>query len=96
MDIHHFSAAEQTVTPALVRPVTARHLCHNCTHRAKRNIPVYIHEEKRLREAIDDKLLEEYRHNRDLEEKRCEEVRQQNGPNERQHVESFRLDQITS
>jgi hypothetical protein len=49
-------------------------LCYLCHQRAKRNIPVYLHEEKRLREAEEDKLLEQYQHNRDLDEQRKREV----------------------
>ena len=47
---------------------------HLCSQRAKRNIPVYIHEEKRLREENEEKLLEEYRHQKELEEKKQQEV----------------------
>jgi hypothetical protein len=49
-------------------------LCQVCHQRAKRNVPVYIHEERRLREAEDEKLLEQYQHNRDVEEHRKREV----------------------
>lgn len=49
-------------------------LCRLCYQRAKRNIPVYINEEKRDREKEDGRLLEEYLHNRDVEEQRKREV----------------------
>ena len=48
-----------------------RYLCHQ---RAKRNVPVYLLEEKRIREAEEAKLLEQYQHNKDLEEQRRREV----------------------
>ena len=49
-------------------------LCQVCHQRAKRNIPVYLHEERRVREAEDEKLLEQYQHDRDVEEHRKHEV----------------------
>ena len=55
-------------------------LCHLCHQRAKRNIPVYLHEEKRIREAEEEKLLEQYQHNRDLDEQKKREVHQKNFP----------------
>jgi hypothetical protein len=50
-------------------------LCYVCHQRTKRNIPIYLHEEKRIREAEEAKLLEQYQHNRDLDEQRKREVR---------------------
>jgi len=49
-------------------------LCQVCHQRAKRNIPVYLHEEKRTREAEDERLLEEYLHNRDVDEQKKRDV----------------------
>ena len=49
-------------------------LCYLCHQRAKRNVPIYLHEEKRIREAEEAKLLEQYQHNRDLDEQRKREV----------------------
>lgn len=49
-------------------------LCHLCTQRAKRNIPVYLHEEKKIREETEEKLLEDYRHQKELREKQQQEV----------------------
>lgn len=49
-------------------------LCRICHQRAKRNIPVYLHEEKRAREADESKLLEQYQHERDVEEQKKREV----------------------
>ena len=52
-------------------------LCYLCHQRTKRNVPVYLHEEKRIREAEEAKLLEQYQHNRDMDEQRKREVRWQ-------------------
>ena len=49
-------------------------LCYLCHQRAKRNIPIYLHEEKRIRDAEEAKLLEQYQHNRDLDEQKKREV----------------------
>ncbi len=49
-------------------------LCQVCHQRAKRNIPVYLHEEKRTREAEDEKLLEDYLHNREVDEQKKKDV----------------------
>jgi hypothetical protein len=49
-------------------------LCHLCHQRAKRNVPIYLHEEKRLREAEEDKLLNQYRDNQDIEEQKKQDV----------------------
>ena len=50
-------------------------LCHPCHERARRNIPVYLHDERRARDAEEAKLLEQYRHDRDVDERRKQEVR---------------------
>ena len=49
-------------------------LCHACHQRAKRNIPVYLHEEKWTREVEEDRLLEQYEHNRNLDEQKERDV----------------------
>lgn len=49
-------------------------MCRVCHQRAKKNIPVYIHEEKRTREAEESKLLEQYQHDRDVDEHKKREV----------------------
>lgn len=69
------------VSSSIAKPITpcghhgaGQELCYLCHQRAKRNVPVYLHEEKRIREAEESKLLEQYQHNRDLDEKRKQEV----------------------
>lgn len=71
----------QRATPSLEKPQTScghygpgQELCHLCSQRAKRNIPVFLHDEKRIRDETEDKLLEEYRHNRELQEQKQLEV----------------------
>ncbi len=49
-------------------------LCYLCHQRAKRNVPIYLHEERRIRDAEEAKLLEQYQHNRDLDEQKKREV----------------------
>ena len=49
-------------------------LCHLCHRRTKLNVPVYFHEERRIREAEEDKLLNQYRDNRDIEEQNKQDV----------------------
>jgi hypothetical protein len=49
-------------------------LCYVCHQRVKRNVPIYLHEEKRIRDAEEAKLLEQYQHNRDLNEQGQREV----------------------
>ena len=75
------AATARVSSEAFTKPATpcghhgaGQELCYLCHQRAKRNIPVYLHEEKRIREAEETKLLEQYQHNRDLEEQRKREV----------------------
>ncbi|CAF2896121.1 unnamed protein product [Rotaria sp. Silwood2] len=66
-------------------------LCSVCHQRAKRNIPVYLHEEKRMREAEEEKLLEQYQHNRDLEEQKKLEAAMKVAREEKQKIAAFNL-----
>ena len=68
-------------SPAGSKPATpcghhgaGQELCYLCHQRTKRNVPIYLHEERRIREAEEAKLLEQYQHNRDLDEQRKREV----------------------
>ncbi len=49
-------------------------LCHVCHQRAKRNVPIYLHEEKRHREMEEAKLLEQYQHNLEVDEHKKRDV----------------------
>jgi hypothetical protein len=67
----------QTITKPLTpcgHHGAGQELCYLCHQRAKRNVPIYLQEEKRIREAEEAKLLEQYQHNRDLDEQRKREV----------------------
>lgn len=71
----HINASASSKPPtACGHHGAGQELCYVCHQRAKRNIPIYLHEEKRIREAEEAKLLEEYQHNRDLEEKNKRDV----------------------
>ena len=72
---------QSIMSPTASKPATpcghhgaGQELCYLCHQRAKRNVPVYLHEEKRIREAEETKLLEQYRHNQDLDEQKKHEV----------------------
>ena len=41
-------------------------LCYLCHQRSRKNIPIYLAEEKRRREQEDDKCLTQYQHSKDL------------------------------
>ncbi|CAF1191121.1 unnamed protein product [Rotaria sp. Silwood1] len=69
----------------------SQELCYVCHQRAKRNIPVYLHEEKRMREAEEDKILEQYQHNRDLEEQKKREAAMKAAREEKQKLAAFNL-----
>lgn len=88
----------QTNTQAIAKPITpcghhgaGQELCYVCHQRAKRNIPIFLHEEKRIREAEEAKLLEQYQHNRDLEEQRKREMNLKADREEKQRVAAFNL-----
>lgn len=72
-------------------PETKQELCHQCHQRSKRNIPVYVHEEKRQRELDDTKLLEQYQHEKDLEEQKKRELAMKTAREERQRIAAFNL-----
>ena len=56
-----------------MRPSTCSHssqagqeLCYLCHQRAVKNVPVHISEERKARERMEDSLLQEYQHQKDL------------------------------
>lgn len=53
---------------------TVPELCRICHERTKRNIPVYLYEEKRVRDEDETKLLEEHQHNIYLQDRKRREV----------------------
>ncbi|CAF4291481.1 unnamed protein product [Rotaria socialis] len=66
-------------------------LCYLCHQRAKRNIPIYLHDEKRIREAEDAKLLEQYQHDRDLDEHKKREMALKADREEKQRIAAYNL-----
>ncbi len=48
---------------------TGQELCYLCHQRARRNVPVYVHEEVRQRELEEDQLLAQYQSLNDMEKK---------------------------
>lgn len=49
-------------------PNAGQELCYLCHQRARRNIPVSFTEERRRREAEEDKLLQQFQYMKDAEE----------------------------
>ena len=78
VNLHQYQPGNSQTTAKPLTPCghhgAGQELCYLCHQRAKRNIPIYLHEEKRIREAEEAKLLEQYQHNRDLDEQRKREV----------------------
>jgi hypothetical protein len=71
---HIISSGGSTPSTPCGHHGAGQELCYLCHQRAKRNIPIYLHEERRIREAEEAKLLEQYQHNRDLDEQKKREV----------------------
>ncbi|CAF1656507.1 unnamed protein product, partial [Adineta ricciae] len=66
-------------------------LCSLCHRRAKLNVPVYLHEEKRIREAEEDELLNRYRDNKDMEEQKKQDEALKAAREERQKIAAYNL-----
>ncbi|UJR09964.1 hypothetical protein I4U23_014188 [Adineta vaga] len=66
-------------------------MCRLCHRRAKLNIPVYLQEERRIREAEEDKLLNQYRDNKDMEEQKKQDEALKAAREERQKVAAYNL-----
>lgn len=41
-------------------------LCYLCHQRARKNIPVYLNEERKMKEYEKDRLLQQYQHDKDV------------------------------
>ncbi|CAF0743230.1 unnamed protein product [Rotaria sordida] len=89
---------QQINSPTASKPTTAcghygagQELCYLCHQRAKRNIPIYLHEEKRIREAEEAKLLEQYQHDRDLDEQNKREMAMKVDREEKQRIAAYNL-----
>ncbi|CAF4632566.1 unnamed protein product [Rotaria sp. Silwood1] len=89
---------QQMNSPTASKPTTTcghhgagQELCYLCHQRAKRNIPIYLHEEKRIREAEEAKLLEQYQHDRDLDEQNKREMAMKADREEKQRIAAYNL-----
>ncbi|UJR36130.1 hypothetical protein I4U23_028864 [Adineta vaga] len=85
-------------TSTITKPLTpcghhgaGQELCYLCHQRAKRNVPVYLHEERRIREAEETKLLEQYRDNKDLEEQRKQDATFKADREDKQRIAAYNL-----
>ncbi|CAF0963041.1 unnamed protein product [Adineta ricciae] len=83
---------------AIAKPLTpcghhgaGQELCYLCHQRAKRNVPVYLNEERRIREAEEAKLLEQYRDQRDLEEQRKQDAASKADREDKQRIAAYNL-----
>lgn len=66
-------------------------LCYLCHQRAKRNVPIYLHEEKRHREAEEQQLLQQYQHLKDTEKQLQDASNEQYRRDERAKMDAFNL-----
>ncbi|CAF1938956.1 unnamed protein product [Rotaria magnacalcarata] len=69
----------------------SQELCQVCHQRAKRNIPVYLQEEKRTREMDEEKILQEYQHNLYLQDKNKREAARKAAREDKQRLDAFNL-----
>ncbi len=66
-------------------------LCYLCHQRSKRNVPIYLHEEKRHKEAEEQQLLQQYQHLKDTESKLKDEAGDNLRRDERAKQDAFNL-----
>ncbi|CAF1282917.1 unnamed protein product, partial [Didymodactylos carnosus] len=78
-------------TPTCGHHGAGQELCYLCHQRAKRNIPVYMTEEKKVRQAEEEQLLQQYKHNQEMEEFKQREVKLKSDREEKQKVAAFNL-----
>ncbi|CAF0727510.1 unnamed protein product [Didymodactylos carnosus] len=78
-------------TPVCGHHGAGQELCYLCHQRAKRNIPVYMQEEKKIREAEEEQLLQQYKHNQDMEEFKQREIKMKADREEKQKIAAFNL-----
>ena len=67
-------------------------LCYLCHQRALRNIPIDITQERREKEQTEDKLLQEYQHQRDLLALAREQVTRNTNCQYNREIASFNVD----
>lgn len=66
-------------------------LCYLCHQRSKRNVPIYLHEEKRQKEAEEQQLLQQYQHLKDTEKQLKDETNQMIRRDERAKMDAFNI-----
>ncbi|CAF1042699.1 unnamed protein product [Adineta steineri] len=82
----------------IAKPITpcghhgaGQELCYLCHQRSKRNVPVYLNEERRIRDAEETKLLEIYRDKCDLEAQRKQDAIIQANREDKQRNAAYNL-----
>lgn len=66
-------------------------LCYLCHQRSKRNVPIYLHEERKQKDAEEQQLLQQYQHVRDMEKQLQEEENDVYRRNERAKMDAFNI-----
>jgi flagellar motor protein MotB len=66
-------------------------LCYLCHQRSKRNIPIYLQEEKRHKEAEEQQLLQQYQHLKDTEKQLKDEANENLRREERAKMDAFNI-----
>ncbi|KXJ13436.1 coiled-coil domain-containing protein 81 [Exaiptasia diaphana] len=66
-------------------------LCYLCHQRAEKNVPVYLSEERRRKEMEQDRLLQEYQHQKDAEAILAEQNKNMENRRYNQKVAAFNL-----
>ena len=66
-------------------------LCYLCHQRSKRNVPIYLHEEKRYKEAEEQQLLQQYQHLKDTEKQMKDEANENIRREERAKMDAFNI-----
>lgn len=98
--IMHIHIHIHSLAPRLsVRPSTCSHLtpvgqelCYLCHQRALRNIPIDVTQERREKERTEDKMLQEYQHQRDLLALAREQAIRKRNCQYNREIASFNLD----
>lgn len=96
----HIHIHIHSLAPCLsVRPSTCSHLtpvgqelCYLCHQRALRNIPIDVTQERREKERAEDKMLQEYQHQRDLLALAREQAIRKRNCQYNREIASFNLD----
>ncbi len=66
-------------------------LCYLCHQRQRRNIPVYLHEEMRIKEKEENQLLSQYQHLKDMEQQLKDEEKRNNLRMDRVKIDAYNM-----